>query len=83
MESGETMGRGRQSLDRLVAKLNEPGFRIRHQRVPDTGWSSGHVNIDELALAPPRSRFVRRWRRHARRCSVCAEVFRYLGIDLR
>ena len=76
------MGGGRQSLDRLVAKLKEPGFRVLYQRVPFTGNSSGHVNLDELAMAPPRSRYVRKWRRHARRCASCAEAFRYLGLSL-
>lgn len=77
------MGGARQSLDRLMAKLKEPGFLIRHQRRPSTGNSSGHVNLDELAMVPPRSRFVRKWRRHARRCATCAEAFRYLGLSLK
>ena len=83
MERDELMGGGRQSLDRLVAMLKEPGFRLRHPRRPSARTSSGHVNPNELALAPPRSRYVRRWRRHARRCPTCAEAFRYLGLSLK
>lgn len=83
VETGATMGGGRQSLDRLMARLREPVFLIRHRRVPSATPSSGHVNLDELAMAPPRSRYVRRWRRHARRCRTCAEAFRYLGLSLK
>jgi hypothetical protein len=35
-----------------------------------------------LALSPPRSRYVRRWRRHARHCLACANVFRYFGLSV-
>lgn len=83
METEATMAGARHSLDRLMAKLREPGFLIRHQRLPFTGGSTGHVNLDELAMVPPRSRVVRKWRRHARRCPACAEAFRYLGLSLK
>jgi hypothetical protein len=33
-------------------------------------------------MVPPRSRYVRRWRRHARHCLHCANVFRYYGLKL-
>jgi hypothetical protein len=35
-----------------------------------------------LAMISPKSRYARRWKRHARRCLSCANVFRYYGISL-
>ncbi len=84
--SAAIMGTGhggqRLSLDRLMARLGEPGFVTRYRRKPSVDGSSNHVNVVLLAQAPPRSKLVRRWRRHARRCPRCAATFRFLGLPL-
>ena len=72
----------RWSLDQLVGQMTEPGFVTRYCRVPSLRETNGHVSPAILALEPPRSKYVRRWRRHARRCPQCAGVFRYLGLKL-
>jgi len=72
----------RQALDEIVEKMGEPGFVIRHRREPSGRKSGAHVDPAVLALSPPRSRYVRRWRRHARHCLDCANVFRYHGLSL-
>ena len=72
----------RQALDEIVDQMGEPGFVIRHRRMPSARKTGAHVDPEVLALAPPRSRYVRRWRRHARNCLECANVFRYLGLTL-
>ena len=73
----------RVGLDALVAQVVDPGFAIRYCRVPTLRERGGHVSPSLLAMQPLRSRYVRTWRRHARRCSECAAVFRYLGFPLR
>ncbi len=70
-------------LDVLMARLQEPGFVARYQRPPSTSERGGHVSAALLAVAPPRSRYVRQWRMHARRCPDCAAAFRYFGISLK
>ena len=76
-------GERRLSLDALVEKSADTNFVVRHRRVPTLRERSGHVSPSMLAVQPPRSRYVRKWRRHARRCPECAAVFRYLGLSLR
>ncbi|MFV2072939.1 MAG: hypothetical protein ACC742_09850 [Thermoanaerobaculales bacterium] len=72
----------RQALDKIVDQMGEPGFVIRHRRPPAARKTGAHVDPEVLALAPPRSRYVRRWRRHARHCLECANIFRYFGLSL-
>jgi hypothetical protein len=73
---------GRSGLDELVGRLVEPDFAVRHRRVPEVPATGAHVSPEVLALEPPRSRYVRRWRRHARHCLPCANVFRFYGLKL-
>lgn len=73
---------GRSTLDDLIGRLAEPEFSVRHRRVPEVPKTGAHVSPEVLALEPPRSRYVRRWRRHARHCLHCANVFRYYGLRL-
>ncbi|MGD8438966.1 MAG: hypothetical protein PVG53_00410 [Holophagae bacterium] len=75
-------GHRRIGLDALVAQMTNPGFTMRYRRAPVLRERSGHVSPAMLALQSPRSRYVRSWRRHARRCADCAAVFRYLGLKL-
>ncbi|MEE4273120.1 MAG: hypothetical protein V2I67_15715 [Thermoanaerobaculales bacterium] len=75
-------GHRRIGLDVLVARMREPGFSIRFQRVPDMRERDGHVSPSMLAMQPRRSRYVRTWARHARRCPECAAIFRYLGFHV-
>ena len=75
-------GRRRVGLDALVAQMVKPEFTMRYRRVL-MRERGGHVSPSALAMQPLRSRYVRTWRRHARRCSECASVFRYLGFPLR
>ena len=72
----------RESLDQLVAHMAEPGFAIRFRRVPPSTERPGHVSPTILAASSRRSKYVRRWRRHAKRCTDCANVFRYLGLPV-
>jgi len=72
----------RQSLDRLVAQMVDPVFLVRYRRVPSGRERSGHVSPAILCVSAPRSRYVRSWRRHARRCPSCAATFRFLGLSL-
>ncbi len=74
--------KARESLDALMTRLTEPVFVSRHRRVPAGSERGGHVSPTILAVSSPRSRYVRRWRRHARRCPECATVFRYLGLPV-
>lgn len=76
-------GEPRLPLDALMLRLREPGFVARHRRAPSMLERSGHVSAALLAVAPPRSRYVRDWRMHARRCPDCADAFRYFGISLK
>ncbi len=80
--SSDTAKNSRSSLDDLIGRLAEPEFAVRHRRVPEVPKTGAHVSPELLALQPPRSRYVRRWRRHARRCLPCANVFRYYGLSL-
>ena len=76
-------GHRRVGLDALVAQMADSGFAIRYRRVPVMRERGGHVSPSMLAMQPPRSRYVRTWRRHSQRCSDCAAVFRYLGFPTR
>jgi hypothetical protein len=82
MDTSAIKRRARQSLDRLVAQMAKPGFVYRFSRAPKMSDTSGHVSPAMLSLESPRSRYVRKWRRHARHCATCAETFRYFGISL-
>ena len=73
---------GRKALDEIVNQAAEPDFVTRHRRVPKISKTGAHVNPEILAMVPPRSRYVHRWRRHARHCLECANVFRYFGLSL-
>jgi len=83
MIAAEGFGHRRVGLDALVAQMVEPEFTMRYRRVPAMRERGGHVSPSMLAMQPFRSRYVRTWRRHARRCSECASIFRYLGFPLR
>ena len=76
-------GQRRVGLDALVARMVDPGFTIRFRRVPAMRERGGHVSPATLAMQPRRSRYVRTWSRHARRCAECAAVFRYFGFPVR
>ncbi len=78
-----TMDGKRLGMDQLVRLLMEPCFVMRHRRTPPMAERAGHVSPTMLSLEPPRSRYVRRWKRHARSCSSCALVFSHLGISLK
>ena len=69
-------------LDALVARMTDPGFVQRHRRVPRLREREGHASPFILAEVSARSAYVRRWRRHARRCTDCATLFRYLGLSV-
>jgi hypothetical protein len=73
----------RRSLDQLVSEMVQPGFVARHGRGLQAPHGGGHVDAAVLALSRAGSRYVRRWRRHARRCPGCRQVFRSLGLSLR
>ena len=73
----------RVGLDTLVSGMLDPCFIMRYRRVPRAPTTSGHVNPSLLQLMPARSRYVRRWRRHARRCHECAIIFRSLGLPIK
>ena len=73
---------GRKALDAIVERMAEPGFAADHPRAPLKRRTGAHVNPEMLALSSPRSRYVRRWRRHAKHCQDCRNVFRYLGLGL-
>jgi hypothetical protein len=69
-------------LDKIVPRMAEPYFVTRYRRLPSLRETSGHVSLSVLSVSPPRSTYVRRWRRHARRCPSCAAVFRYMGLPV-
>jgi len=71
----------RKSLDELLRLLREPGFILLFRRPPVEGERPGHVSLSILRQSPPKSRYVRHWRRHARRCPSCAEIFRFVGME--
>lgn len=72
----------RMALDDLVEQVLQPGFVTRFRRMPPSIERSGHVSAPMLEISPPRSRYVRRWKRHAKRCEQCRETFRYYGISV-
>lgn len=72
----------RKALDEIIARAAETDFVTRHRRVPPVSTTRAHVNAEILAIVPPRSRYVRRWRKHARHCLECANVYRYFGLSL-
>ena len=74
---------GRVGMDQLVQLMVKPCFVMRHRRIPPMTERPGHVSPTLLAMESPRSRYVRRWKRHARGCSSCALVFSHLGISLK
>ena len=83
MAAAVMTGDGRRwSLDRLVARMLEPGFVTRFCRTCLLAEAGGHVSPAILAQQSPRAKYVSRWRRHARGCPRCAGVFRYLGFSL-
>lgn len=77
-----TMGQNRVGLDQLIRLMVEPCFVMQHRRIPSMVERAGHVSPTMLALEPPRSRYVRRWKRHAKSCSSCAAIFRHVGYSL-
>ncbi len=81
MESTTWFEGRRWGLDRLVRMLAEPCFALRFRRRTPMAEVPGHVSPTALALESPRSRYVRRWRKHARTCPRCAEVFRHFGFS--
>lgn len=83
MIAATNLGHRRVGLDALVGQMADPGFGFRYRRVPLMRERGGHVSPSMLAMQPLRSRYVRTWRRHARRCSECAAIFRYLGFPIR
>lgn len=82
MSDGKANRGGRSALDEIVGRLSEPGFAGLHPRAQSRATGSAHVNPELLAVSPPRSRYVRRWRRHAKHCQYCRNIFRYLGIGI-
>ena len=83
MIAATNLGHRRVGLDGLVAQMADPGFTVCYGRVPILRERGGHVSPSMLAMQPLRSRYVRTWRRHARRCSECATIYRYLGFPVR
>jgi hypothetical protein len=83
MIAAATFGGRRLGLDALVAQMTDPGFAVRYCRAPSMAERGGHVSPSMLVVQSPRSRYVRSWRRHARRCTDCARVFRFMGLSLR
>jgi hypothetical protein len=69
-------------LDALVTRLRDPTFTARHRRELSLRSTSAHVNPVMLAVCSRDSLYVREWRRHARRCNACAQVFSYFDLDL-
>ena len=69
MIAAASPGHGRVGLDALVAQMADSGFATRFRRVPTMQERGGHVSPSMLAMQPLKSRYVRTWRRHARRCS--------------
>ena len=82
MSEGNTKPGGRQAIDEIMGRMAEPDFTVRHRRVPEIPTTGAHVSPEMLAMISPKSRYARRWKRHARRCLPCANVFRYYGISL-
>jgi hypothetical protein len=72
----------RKALDEIVSRAADPDFVTRHRRVPEISKTGAHVNPEILAMVPPRSRYVHQWRKHARHCLECANVYRYFGLSL-
>ena len=78
-----TMDGRRLGMDQLVQLMMEPCFVMRHRRTTPMAEKAGHVSATLLSLESPRSRYVKRWKRHARSCSSCALVFSHLGFSLK
>ena len=82
------MGAGKQgpsdtkrlTLDALVERLDDAGFREHHPRSLGLRETSTHVNPLMLASAEPDSGYVEAWRRHARRCPACHSLFEYFNL---
>jgi len=84
MTAAATIADGtRVGLDQLVRLMFEPRFVMCHRRDVPMDERPGHVSPTMLSLESPRSKYVRRWRRHARTCPSCAAVFSRLGFSLR
>ena len=84
MTAAATFVDGRRvGLDHLVRLMVEPCFVMLHRRTPPMAERAGHVSPTMLSLESPRSRYVKRWKRHARSCSSCALVFSHFGISLK
>lgn len=83
MIAAATPSHRRVGLDALVGQMADTTFTMRYRRVPMMRERGGHVSPSMLSMQGPRSRYVRTWRRHARRCSDCAAVFSYFGFPVR
>ncbi len=83
MTAAALTGGRRIALDTLVQGMLDPCFIMLYRRTPSAPLTSGHVNPSLLQLMPPRSRYVSRWRRHARNCHQCAVVFQSLGLKVK
>lgn len=83
MIAAATFGGRRIGLDALVSQMVDPMFTMRYRRAPSLRERGGHVSPSMLAVQSPRSKYVRTWKRHARRCPECASVYRYLGFSIR
>jgi hypothetical protein len=70
----------RLALDELVSRLLDPAFAVCFRRQPAVAELPGHVSPTVLAMCGNRSAYVKRWRRHARRCAHCRMVFGFYGI---
>jgi hypothetical protein len=70
----------RLALDELVSRLLDPAFAVCFRRQPAVAERPGHVSPTVLEMSGNRSAYVKRWRRHARRCVHCRTIFRYYGL---
>lgn len=70
----------RMGLDQLVWKLLDPAFALCFRRTPVAVERPGHASPTVLANSGSRSAYVKRWRRHARRCAECRTMFQYFGL---
>ncbi|MCD4751353.1 MAG: hypothetical protein K8R59_18435 [Thermoanaerobaculales bacterium] len=73
---------GRLPLDKLVERLDDPGFRHHHPRSSGLRETSAHANPLMLASAEPDSAYVKAWRNHAENCPACRKLFEYFGLDV-
>jgi len=72
--------KGRQPLDSLIRRLDEPDFRAHHSRETGLRETSAHVNPLMFVGATKQSPYVNAWRHHAERCPACRRVFEYFGL---